>query len=386
MEPAPASKPSPPPAEPGYRLWEAPGGSTTVHLSLDIIERLLGEVLSGFGAIPRRGAEIGGLLVGRIEGQEVRIDHFEAVPCEYRRGPSYLLSENDGRAFAEAYERWKPVAEKQSYAVGYFRSNTRDQFVTAEEDRELMRKYFPNAPQVMLLIRPYASRTSIAGFVAYENGALGSGPANEFPFRRNELEGGHPRASRRLTDVKRVADITLDRPARPRGPEIVAKPEVPPIPTERKIYLEPQPVSVVREPRNETISEAPPKKRRWAWLIACAVVLLIGSAAGFTSALMMMARSEAPSAGDPYSLALTVSKVDDSLHLRWGQRVQAVQSAQRGALEISDGSYSKTVELDESQLHNGSVIYHNLTKQVRFRLIIYDRGGNALAETIEWNQ
>jgi hypothetical protein len=249
-----------------------------------------------------------------------------------------------------------------------------------------MRQYFPNAPQVMLLIRPYASRTSVAGFIAYENGALGSSPANEFPFRRNELEGGRPRGSRRLTDTKRVADITLDRPARSRGPEIVAKPGAPIVPVDRKNYTEPLPTPAGREPRIETISEARPKKRRWGWLIACAVVLIIGSAAGFTSALLMMARSEAPLSGDPYSLALTVSKVDDSLHLRWGQRAQAVQSAQRGALEISDGSYAKTVELDDSQLHNGSVIYHNLTSHVTFRLIVYARGRNALAETVEWKQ
>jgi len=146
-------------------------------------------------------------------------------------------------------------------------------------------------------------------------------------------------------------------------------------------------VAAVAEPVDETISEAPARKRRWNWLIACAAVLLMGSAVGFITALMTMTRSEAPAAaGDPYSLALTVSKVDDSLHLRWGQRALALQSAQRGLLETSDGNYSKTVALDESQLHNGSVIYHNLTRQVTFRLIVYARGRNALAETVDWKQ
>jgi hypothetical protein len=383
MEPAPVSK-TVPPAEPGYRLWEAPGASATVHFSLEIMDRMLGDVLSGFGALPRRGAEVGGLLVGRIEGQQVYIDHFEVVPCEYRRGPSYLLSENDRRAFAEAYERWKPAVEAPTYAVGYFRSNTREQFAVADEDRELMRQYFPNAPQVMLLIRPYASRTSIAGFVAYENGGLASKPSGEFPFRRSELEGGRPRAGRRLGDVRRAAD----RAPFARDPEIIPETEAPEAPAERTIVMEPPPpVAAVSEPVDETNSEAPARKRRWNWLIACAVVLVMGSAVGFITALMTMTRSAAPAAaGDPYSLALTVSKVDDSLHLRWGQRALAVQSAQRGVLEISDGSYSKTVALDESQLHNGSVIYHNLTRQVAFRLIVYARGHNALTETVEWKQ
>ncbi len=55
--------------------------------------------MRGFGSVPKRGAEVGGFLIGTIRPGVpaiVRIDDFEPVACEYRRGPSYLFTEEDG--------------------------------------------------------------------------------------------------------------------------------------------------------------------------------------------------------------------------------------------------------------------------------------------------
>ena len=70
---------------PGYYVWEAPGKSLLVHLQLDVIDGLLSDVMRGFGAVPKRGAEVGGLLLGSIERGEqtiVRIEDFEPVECD----------------------------------------------------------------------------------------------------------------------------------------------------------------------------------------------------------------------------------------------------------------------------------------------------------------
>src|SRR5579884_3052114 len=85
-----------------------PGKNITVHLSLDVVDRLLQDVMRGFGAVPRRGAEVGGILLGSfVKGQPsiVRIDDYELVPIEYKRGPSYLLSLDDENSFGKALER-----------------------------------------------------------------------------------------------------------------------------------------------------------------------------------------------------------------------------------------------------------------------------------------
>ena len=48
----------------GYYVWEVPGQPVIVHLRLDVVDRLAAEVMRGFGAVPKRGAEVGGVLIG----------------------------------------------------------------------------------------------------------------------------------------------------------------------------------------------------------------------------------------------------------------------------------------------------------------------------------
>src|ERR1051325_2284088 len=94
---------------PGYYVWEVPGKPVVVHLHLDALDRIASEVMRGFGAVPQRGAEIGGLLLGSVDPGEpsvVRIEDYEAIPCGYKRGPSYLLTGDDQRDFEDACERW----------------------------------------------------------------------------------------------------------------------------------------------------------------------------------------------------------------------------------------------------------------------------------------
>ena len=54
-------------AAPGYYVREIPGSGLIVQLKLELVDRLLPEVMAGFGAVPRRGAEVGGILLGRLE-------------------------------------------------------------------------------------------------------------------------------------------------------------------------------------------------------------------------------------------------------------------------------------------------------------------------------
>src|SRR5260370_29928453 len=103
---------------PGYYVWEIPGKPVAVHLHLDVVDRLLAEVMRGFGAVPKRGAEVGGVLLGTIEHSDpalVRVEDFEPVDCNYKCGPSYLFVDQDRRAFEEACERWQPEASRPAY-------------------------------------------------------------------------------------------------------------------------------------------------------------------------------------------------------------------------------------------------------------------------------
>src|SRR5580692_2559064 len=114
---------------PGYYVWDAAGQPVSVYLSLDTLDRLEAEVLRGFGAIPKRGAEVGGVLLGVVEPASanvgrsvVRIRDFEPVGCSHKRGPTYSLDETEARTFADTCEHWKLDASRPMGVVGYYRS------------------------------------------------------------------------------------------------------------------------------------------------------------------------------------------------------------------------------------------------------------------------
>lgn len=160
----------------GY-LWQVPGKPLTVEIDFDAVDNILMEVMQGFGAVPRRGVEVGGILLGKAEGGDsrmVRVADFEPVLCEHARGPSYLLSEADRRRFRETLERWGPEAANRLYAVGMFRSHTRDGLALSEHDLDVLNECFPDPAAVFLLVKPFATRVSVGGFFFREEGRIRS--------------------------------------------------------------------------------------------------------------------------------------------------------------------------------------------------------------------
>jgi hypothetical protein len=107
---------------PGYYVWAVPGNTVAVHLRLEVVDRLAAEFLRGLGAVPKRGAEVGGVLLGSIEPglvketSIVRIEDFEPVPAATSAGRLICLP----KKIADFDE----VCSDES--VGYYRSHTRE--------------------------------------------------------------------------------------------------------------------------------------------------------------------------------------------------------------------------------------------------------------------
>src|SRR6478752_1792452 len=141
---------------PGYFVWEPPGSPVVVHLRLSVVDRLGAEIMRGSGAVPKRGAEVGGLLLGSVEHGDktiVRIEEFEPVPCEYRRGPSYLLSEEERATFSAAVAAARH-SQSGSLPVGFYRSHTREGAMGLDaEDQELVGTHFASADDVVLMVK-----------------------------------------------------------------------------------------------------------------------------------------------------------------------------------------------------------------------------------------
>ena len=357
----------------GYYVWEVAGQSVIVHLRLDVVDRLAAEVIRGFGSVPKRGAEVGGFLIGTILPgipAIVRIDDFAPVACEYRRGPSYLFTEVDGAALEDGWRRLQPSASRSAYAVGYFRSHTRDGFSLAPEDLELLDRFFPGLAQVALLIKPYATKVSVGGFFVREHGEFPETTPLEFPLRRRELLGEEPAPRRPFAEAgiggrgERAARAVAAGPEEsPRGALGRAGPESTP-------------------PPDTDGSRLP---RGWVWLPLIFLFMLLGAALGYELALTLGARASASAVQD-LSLSLSVKKSGDNLRLSWSRLSPAVRSAQSGLLEIDDGGYTRPVTLDAAQLQNGSLIYRSVSNSVRFRMTVFPQARVSVVETLEWKQ
>jgi hypothetical protein len=364
---------------PGYYVWQVPGQPVIVQIRLDLVDRLAAEVMRGFGAVPKRGAEVGGILLGTIQPgfpAIVRVDDFEPVTCQYRRGPSYLFTEEDGPGFEEAHARGQAAVSPSSYAVGYFRSHTRDEEGLGAEDIELMDHFFPDPSSVALVIKPYATRVSMAGFFVREHGKFPTVTPLEFPFRRRELLGEEAPARRSLMER---GERGTRRP-RLRDSESEPREESP----QRSFDYTP-PSTPPPAPSTPAPSASGALRRNWLWIPLSFVFLLLGVAVGFQAALTMGTRVTGSNPQD-FSLALAISKSDENLSVKWDRLSPAIKTARKGLLEIEDGGFTKPVELDAAQLQNGALIYRNSSNTVNFKLTVYPNGRTSITETLSWHK
>ncbi len=353
---------------PDYYTWEVSGKPVSIRLDYDVVDRLLLDVMRGFGAVPRRGAEVGGILLGTLERDEktiVRIRDFEPVLCQHARGPSYLLSEADHHRFEESVRNWQPAGGRPLRAVGCYRSHTRADLGLSEEDLALFARHFPDASDVFLLVKPFATRVSVGGFFFREEGQIRSDSAYlEFPFRRRELGGGSPAVER------------SESPFSPQAADDAVAGSLAAL----SLGAEPEP----DVPSAEVPVVDPPKLKRNLWIPLSFVFLLVGVLLGFQTALMLHRQPSPALAEDPVALSLSVARSGDSLNVLWDRRAPAIQRARRGVLTITDRGYSKDVRLEPTQLQNGSVVYGNVSERVTFRLEVFVHERGSVSETVEF--
>ena len=343
--------------------WESATGSASVELSRELIQTLRGEVYRGVQALPRRGAEVGGLLLGRFSSSNetsVRVESIEPVSCEHRFGPSFILSDNDRTGLEQmlaAYESDEEVA-----VVGYYRSCTGRDIELDEADEELARMYFTDPRQVFLLIKPLSLRECIAAYFYKERGRF-------------------------LTEGQPSFSLNAEYTSAPTVPEEPAVQPSAPIPPAETRHFEPpivEPPMVVpdtvrhrrrarREEGREEEEKQPGRLRRLL-LTFVAFVAMVGLAffLGWLN----------PARGPRFSdLGLNVHQTSNGLEVVWDGAKAASQDARRGVLSITDGASENAVELNRAALERGKFVYEPASNDVLVRLSIYGPAGQPAGES-----
>jgi hypothetical protein len=324
----------------GWVVWEIPGKPVMVRLSFDLVSRLGLAVFEGFKALPRRGLETGGLLIGtrRDSGSRVVVEiaDFEAVESEHAAGPSYLLSETD-RRLLESRISARGTSGRKPHVVGFYRGHTRSGFGITLEDEYVFSNYFRKSSDVFLLIKSNGNAPPTGGFLIREGGKiLSDTPYLQFSFS--------PQFA-----LRAARDVPPDLPSP---------------------MTEPDPAPVLP---TQTLLTAPPPTVRSAAsrpLIFAAAGLAI-LAAGVSFAIWKRPPAAASGAINA-PLALSISNSSSGLRLTWNHR--ASEHTSQATLWIRDGGVEHKVELDANQLHEGSVAYWPRTSDVDFRLQLLGPG------------
>ena len=398
-----------------YYIWRVEDRPISVHLNLDVVQQLEPLIRAGFEAIPRRGLEVGGLLLGRVRHPDtnyyiVSVDSFEPIESEHLRGPSFVLSAKDRSALEKRIERRSAAAGEELMVVGMFRSHTRPGLYLDEYDFDLIRTFFCHPSSIFLLVRPSSTEVPAAGIFFWENGDIRrEAPYEEFPFRAANLKPAgfdvpSPRAAAEPIPSPNATSPSVIAPIWPRdeqaatGPvvpqeEVISTAAFPAAPERRGGFPQalpfpdtaPPPAADRNRAEERTHAAAAvaygkralervraicmggvararamhvPRVPMWAGVAAVAAVIIICAALWRTT--------NRNSQGG--LLTLRAEKSGDALQLRWDRKAPAIADASAATLQITDGGQSRDIELDKGQLQSGSIVYWPSTSDVNFRM------------------
>jgi proteasome lid subunit RPN8/RPN11 len=371
-------------------VWSVSQSLVTVEYSLRTLDEIRLAVVDAFFSVPRGGAEIGGILLGKHTGNKVAILDYRPFDCEHANGPSFTLSPNDHSALRDMLVAiW---AEGPGLSpVGWYHSHTRSEIVLSDADLEIHNRYFPESWQVALVLKPHTFQPMRAGFFVREK----EGKIHATASRREfvlEPWAGSPAL---VTDVEVAVPIaaTATAPAAAKAPaqadldlaeEEAGASEESAEPSEQgDHYL----------PRFARVAEVAPAEPSRGWL-PIIVAILAGLALGagayqsrqfWVTPLMgwitrITAASTEPGNPAPPYLGLRCLDTDGQLWIFWDRNAPSVHAATSGTLIIHDGGQSHSINLDQPHLQAGSFTYGREGEKVDLTLTVVDGNGQSTRE------
>jgi TonB family protein len=239
---------------PSY-TWAVPQKPVCVRIPFPIIDRLEHEAVESFRSLSSRGSEIGGLLFGNVtpgNPAEVSIEDYELISCDYSRGPLYRVGDDDMARFDRSILQHGTPGSLG--VVGLFRSHTRKGISLDADDIAFFDSRFRDPHHLVLLIRPFATKTSTAGIFIREGGSVqGETSYLEFPFRSSLLSSEKPVVE--PVESKPSAPAASSTPA-PATPRTMVRGQIVPIASRRE--MSPSTPAMAVEPAKPAVETAKP--------------------------------------------------------------------------------------------------------------------------------
>ena len=415
--------------------WATSQCPFAIEYVLLVIDDIRLAVVDAFFSLPRGGAEIGGILLGRRLRDRVTITGYRQLDCEHAFGPSFQLSANDHRRLAELIAEAKVEGEE---VVGWYHSHTRSEVFLSEADLAIHDRYFPEAWQVALVMKPSTFQPPRCGFffrevdgtvhgtASYKEFVLEGGAAKPVPAAQSAPPERHERPARSQSSRAepppmrrplRMVDLEATEEASPRAEVPAPAPEPEPPPPPQPAPEPPRVLSIVREEKPplpdavpvkgpERANAEPPAfggvhdaqewpARRLYWLAAGVAAMAAayayqrwsGSdirpadmAAHRPTVVESAPRIPAPAITPPATTGLNAADRNGQLQIRWDPNAPVVQAGTKGTLVIRDGGNQQWVALDVAHLRAGEFDYGRQSARVDFELVIQDAAGKSTSQ------
>ena len=353
-----------------YSEWNPEGAPVSIHMHLDAVDGMLRDLNEGPAAL-----EVGGLLLGRVKAGDkpsVWIDRYERIPCAHKLGPRFLLDQPDQSALEQAAAA--VLAAGELAVVGLYRSHLRDGFDLEDRDFELIRRYFSDSSDLVLLIKPRGPNDVSARFYVHDDDG-GARPAGDpFPFRGRVLNPPEPvfreRPRRLVPDfAPNIVEARLVEPP-------VNTPAMPPL-----LFM----------PRERDATEdLPPTfgERLRKWLPLLPALLLAGGAIWwFAQSSNHSAAPVAPVAAPnevARPLGLAVEPMGSAWQVSWNPHATALHDARSVQLFVRAGDDQNRIDLSPHDLSAGIYKYEPAGNDVTFRLEVVETTGRVSAESFRF--
>ncbi|MBM3734907.1 MAG: hypothetical protein FJW39_03900 [Acidobacteria bacterium] len=313
----------------------------------------------GFQKIPHGGIEVGALLFGNHDQDAVRVLEWRPIQCEHARGPGFVLSPKDLTGMEALLATCASAPELRGLEpVGWFHTHTRSKIFLSAEDLKIHERFFPEPWQISLVMRLSKENGASAGFfVREEGGAIrAESSLHEFPVAPDPAALTAPT---RMTALRKGPQRRDRRRPAQAGSSAPAPTLVPPpgrIPQREPVAAPPEPADLPPVPE-------PPG---FPWKTIAVFAALIAVPAGL---LWYLLGTSAPSG--PVPAALRVEEVASELAITWDRNLPAVRKATRGNIYIADGAAKRSLDLDQDDVREGSVVYRRQAENVEVRIEMF---------------
>jgi hypothetical protein len=327
-----------------FYVWQAPGKTVSIHLSLEVVERLIKQQFDVARTDPPQ--DISGVLLGHTLSGPHPASLVEDFVLENRteKNEGFLSSHDD--VFTDMICKLVQGAGSGRHVIGFVRSQSDGALIPNELDFTNAVRLLGEPDNVLLLIRFSQQGGSEANFFYWEDGtAQFQAPGPPFSF-----------------DVAKISVAT---------PVVRTHPE----PQLRNAALSPPPA----------LAQLSPGTGVWWKLLptfALFAIVTVGIQM-FGPSDSSKAKSTAEvAAGDESPLGLKVTARSDQLEIRWNHDSTRILAAEKAEIRITEGDVTEVMPLVRQDLLDGYVAYAPQTKDVNVRFEVSGPGGHKTAESV----